>query len=205
MPTEITRRSLLALSGAMLLLSMAGPRAAAAQALGAHQFVQDFANELVNIVNGPEPYAQKKAALGPVIDKYVGVNDVARFCLGRFWRTATPEQQAQYTTLFHHVLLNNISGHLGEFKGVSYRMTDDTQQGSNFLVGTIIDRPNAPAANVQWVVDASSGTPHVVDVIAEGTSMRLTTRDDYQSYLSSHNNDISALLEVLQRKLDSSG
>jgi hypothetical protein len=35
--------------------------------------------------------------------------------------------------------------------------------------------------------------------------MRLTTRDDYQSYLSSHNNDISALLEVLQRKLDSSG
>ncbi len=197
-----TRRAFLALTAATALLAVWGVPHAAAQASAASAFVNSFARSLTAIVNGPQSAAQKKAALGPVIDSNVDVAKIARFCLGRFWATATPAQQAQYTTIFHQVLLNNIRGHLGEYQGVTYAMQGETPQGANTLVGTVINRPNAPPANVQWVVDSASGSPKVVDVVAEGTSLRLTQRSDYASYLSRHGNDISALLTALQQQLD---
>ncbi len=203
---KTTRRHFLILSAAASLLFVAGAATPAfAQASGASTFVRSFADQLVGIVNGPQPAAQKKAALGPVIDRNVDVNRIARFCLGRFWATATPAQQSQYATIFHQVLLNNISGHLGEYTGVSYVMHGESPQGDNTLVGTTITRPNAPTANVQWVVENAGGGLKVVDVVAEGTSLRLTQRSDYASFLSRHNNDIGALLKALQAQLDNAG
>jgi len=203
MPSLPTRRTILLLSAAACALAFTGIGPAFAQAAGADAFIRTFANDLVGIVNGPEPAAQKKAALGPVIDRDVDVAGVARFCLGRFWNVATPAQREAYTTLFHHVLLNQISGHLGDYRGVSYVLTGDTPQGSSTLVGTTITRPNQPAINVQWVVDGSTGAQKVVDVIAEGTSMRITQRSDYASYLGQHGDSIDALIAALRRQLDS--
>jgi phospholipid transport system substrate-binding protein len=199
----LTRRTLLAASAAFAVVALARvPRAlAAASASQASAFVNGFATQLIQIVNGPEPSAQKKAALGPVIDENVDVAKIARFCLGRFWSSASPAQQSEYTQIFHQVLLNSISGHLGDYKGVTYTLTSDRQQGADELVGTIINRPNSPAANVQWVVDSSTGSPKIVDVVAEGTSLRLTQRSDYASYLERHGNDIGALLQALHRQL----
>jgi phospholipid transport system substrate-binding protein len=198
----LTRRDLLAITVAAATLAATGFAPASAQSAGADAFVKQFADSLVAIVNGPEPAAQKKAALTPVIDRYVDVPAVARFSLGRFWATATPAQQQEYVTLFHRVLLNNISGHLGDYRGVSYVTTGDTPQGSNTLVGTQITRPNQPQINVQWVVN---GSPKVIDVIAEGTSMRLTQRSDYASYLGQHGGNIDALLAAMHRQLDNAG
>ena len=89
------------------------------------------------------------------------------------------------------MLLNNISGHLGEYRGVTYSMTGSHAQGDDTLVGTLINRPNAPSANVQWVVRTSGASPKVLDVVAEGTSLRLTQRQDYASYLVHHGEETS--------------
>jgi phospholipid transport system substrate-binding protein len=132
----------------------------------------------------------------------VDVAAIAKFCLGRFWTTATPAQQQDYTRLFHQVLLNNISGHLGEYQGVTFTMTGSHAQGEDTLVGTVINRPNAPAANVQWVVRDGAGAPKVLDLVAEGTSLRLTQRQDYASYLSRHGESIDALIAALKRQLN---
>ena len=202
----LTRRVFLARAGAGVILAALGaPRPAFAQRSAASSFVNQFATELVGIVNGPQDLAAKKAALGPVIDANVDVAKIARFCLGRFWPTATPAQQQQYTAIFHQVLLNSISGNLGKYRGVTFSLQGETPQGTSTLVSTVINRPNAPAANVQWVVDMSSGAPKVVDVVPEGTSLRLTQRSDYASYLSHHGNDISALLSALQQQLNNAG
>jgi phospholipid transport system substrate-binding protein len=205
MHTVMTRRRLLAFTATVTLAAACRIAPANAQASGANAFIKSFADQLVAIVNGPDGTAQKKAALSPVIDSNVDVARIAKFCLGRFWSTATPAQQSEYTTLFHQVLLNEISGHLGDYRGVTYSMTGDTPQGDSTLVGTVFYRPNAPPANAKWVVDTSGGAPKVVDVIAEGTSMRLTNRNDYASYLSQHGNSIDALIEALKKQLAAAG
>ncbi len=173
-----------------------------AQAAGGAPFLKQFADRLVAIVNGPGDTASKRQALQPIIDGDVDVAGIARFCLARFWNTATPDQQGKYVALFHQVLLNNISGHLGEYQGVSYTMNGAHPEGGGDIVATVITRPNNPPANVSWVISTASGSPKIVDVVAEGTSMRLQQRADYTSYLQRHGNSIDALIAAMQRQLN---
>ena len=45
-----------------------------------------------------------------------------------------------------------------------------------------------------------SGGPKIIDVIAEGMSMRLTQRSDYASFLTRNNGNVGALILALQRQ-----
>ena len=198
----LTRRDLLTYSVAATAVFATRPWASAwAQPAGdATGFVVQLGNALVGIVNGPGTYEEKKRRLGPLIEESVDVEGIARFCLGRYWRTATQQQQQQFTQLFHAVLLNNIAGKIGQFQGVTFNPTTTTQQEGNSLVGTVIRRPNQQPNNVQWVVEHAAGKPKIIDVIAEGISLRVTQRSDYAAYISRNNNDVGALINAMRQQ-----
>ena len=197
------------LFGAALGLCLAGfgggARAAGLDAASATGFVQSFASRLVAVVNGPGSDAAKRRTVLPLIDQFVDVNGIGRFCLGRFWRVATAAQQQQYLGLFQNVLNNSISSHLGEYRGVTFQMTQTRQINGDWYVGTTVNRPNSAPADVQWVVAETGGQPRVVDVVAEGTSLRVTQRSDYTSYLVRNNSSIAAFLAALQRQAAQGG
>jgi phospholipid transport system substrate-binding protein len=201
----LTRRRLLACSSLAGLFLAAAPLTASrawAQAGGdATAFVVRLGNALVAIIDGPGSYDDKKARLRPLIDQSVDVDGIARFCLGRFWRTATPAQQGEFSQLFHEVLMNNIFGKIGEFRGVTFAPTTTTQREQDTLVGTTIKRPNQQANNVQWVVNQTAGGQKIVDVVAEGTSLRLTQRSDYAAYLQRNNNNVDALIAAMRQQI----
>jgi phospholipid transport system substrate-binding protein len=200
----LTRRSLLVSSlaaAAVLALSAAMPFARAHAADGAAAFIEQTGKELVAIVNSADPTAQKQAELQKVIDRDVDVNAIAQFCLGRYWRTATPEQRQEYLDLFHRVLLKNITGKLGDYVGVTFTVGRTTPQDSQVEVATVIARPNSAPANVEWIVSNASGSPRIIDVVAEGTSLRLTQRSDYVSYLLHNNNNVNVLLQALKQQV----
>lgn len=194
----LTRRYLLSFATAALLFS---GRHAGAQASDPTSFVINLGNSLVSIVNAPGPYEAKKQRLVPLIESDVDVDGIARFCLGRFTRTASAAQLQEYTRLFHQVLLNNIFGKIGQFQGVTFKPTSTIQSDEGALVGTLIQRPNQQANNVQWVVNSVGGQPKIIDVKAEGTSLRLTQRNDYGSYLSQNGGNLDALISAIKRQL----
>lgn len=198
----LTRRSLgiSALVGGMGLVSGRVAWAQGGQAAQATKFIDDFGRRLVAVVNEGTSAEQKKQQMRPLIEQAVAVDEIGQFVLGRYWRIATPAQQQHFLKLFHEVLISNIGGKLGEFRGVSYQMTQTQQRGSEYFVGTTITRPNQQPNNVQWVVSFASGKPQVVDVVAEGTSLRLTQRSDYASYLARNGNNVEALLTALERQ-----
>lgn len=194
----LTRRNLLLCTAVTGLLLAAGPRAWAQDPTG---FVLKLGSDLVSVIDGPGTYVEKKRQLQPLVERAVDIPGIARFCLGRFWRTATPQQQADYVQLFHSVLLNNIFGKIGQFQGVTFNATTTTQREGDTLVGTSIKRPNQQANNVQWVVASVGGQPKVIDVLAEGTSLRLTQRSDYASYLQRNNDNVGALISAMRQQL----
>ena len=197
----LTRRHLLACTAATGLLLAFAPGAHAQSTADATGFVVRLGNALVAIIDGPGSYEDKKGRLRPLIEQSVDVEGIARFCLGRFWPTATPPQRTEYTRLFHEVLMNNIFGKIGEFRGVTFTPTTTVQRDSDMLVGTSIKRPNQQANNVQWVVNAAGGQPKIVDVVAEGTSLRLTQRSDYAAYLQRNGNNVDALIGAMRQQV----
>lgn len=196
----LTRRIFLTFSIASAALLIAGPLAWA-QAGDATGFVRQLGDELVAVVNGPGSVAEKRRRLDPLIEQSVDIDAIGRFCLGRFWNTASPQQRQEFQRLFHQVMLTNIAGKLGDFQGVRFAMTSTSQREGGTFVGTTISRPNQQPNNVQWVVSNASGQPRIIDVIAEGTSLRLTQRSDYASFLSRNGSNVDALLDAMRRQV----
>lgn len=195
----LTRRTLLIFGAASATLLLAGP-GAWAQAGDATGFVRQLGDELVAVVNGPGSVAEKRRRLDPLVEQSVDIDAIGRFCLGRFWNTATPQQRQEFQRLFHQVLLTNIAGKIGDFQGVRFAMTTTSQRDSGTFVGTTISRPNQQPNNVQWLVSNASGRPRIIDVIAEGTSLRLTQRSDYAAFISRNGNSVDALLDAMRRQ-----
>jgi phospholipid transport system substrate-binding protein len=193
----LTRRHLLLLGTATLATLSAGPRAWAQDATG---FVVNLGNQLAAIVNGPGGYEEKKRRLAPLVEQAVDIDGIAQFCLGIYWRRATPPQQTEFKRLFHAVLLNNIASKLGQFQGVTFRPTTTQQRDGDSLVGTVIQRPNQQPNNVQWVVTSASGQPKIADVVAEGVSLRLTQRNDYSAFLTRNSSNVDALLNAMREQ-----
>jgi phospholipid transport system substrate-binding protein len=200
---QLTRRHWLAgLAMACLLTPESGFAQAATDQ--AQAFIEQTSRALVAVVNGPGGTAEKAASFEKIINTAVDVNTIGRFCLGRFWRTASPDEQKQYIELFHRVLVQNITGKVGEFQGVSIAILRATQREDGIAVSTTVTRPNEGPTKVDWLVSNESGAMRIVDVIAEGTSLRLTQRNDYASYLSRNNNSVTALIEALKKQASAS-
>jgi len=194
-----SRRFLLTVSAAWVALGARGNAQSGDAAAVA--FVQSTGGRLVGVVNGPGSAQQKRQALTQIIDQVVDVDGVAKFCLGRFWRQASAQQQQRYMDLFHQVLVTNITSKLGEYQGVRFTMGRTTPSGDDVAVDTTVLRPNNPPTDVKWIISNSAGTPKIVDVVAEGTSLRLTQRSDYASYLNHNNDNIDALLSAMHNQV----
>jgi len=194
----ITRRLLVA-APALLGIAALAPPARAADPDAAASFVDTMLRELLAIANGSGTLEAKRAALAKVVDARVNVEAVARFCLGRFWRTASAPQQAEFTQLFRRWLIRSVTEKVGEYQGVTYTMGKAARREADVAVATIVNRPGNAPNKVDWVVDAE-GPPRVIDVIAEGTSLRLTQRSDYAAFMSRNGNNVQALIDALKQQ-----
>ncbi len=200
----MNRRDLLTAGVILASLGAAATPAAAQGVEKASAFVQQTGNNLVAIVNGSQAAAEKRRSLAQVLNAAVDVDGIGRFCLGRYWRTATVDQQSRYLTAFHEVLVSNISSKLGEYRGVKVSVLKGREQEDTAIVTTVVERPNNPPTTVDWVIGQPASAPKIVDVLAEGTSLRLTQRQDYAAYLSRNNNDIDALIKAMSQQVGKS-
>jgi phospholipid transport system substrate-binding protein len=199
----LTRRALIPSSLALLAFAAGAspvPQARAQTPEEAVALIKQTADKLIAVINSNAPAAQKQEQLREIIDSAVDVNEVARFCLGRYWRVATPAQRQEYLDLFHRVLVHSITGRIGQYQGVTYSIGRPVPQEGGIVVPTVINRPGQPPANVSWVVSSASGSPKIIDMIAEGTSLRITQRSDYASYIAHNGDSVQALLDAMRRQ-----
>ncbi|BAT18932.1 MlaC/ttg2D family ABC transporter substrate-binding protein [Asaia bogorensis] len=171
-----------------------------AHAEDAQGFVTAFGSKLVGIINSDKGLAEKKAEVLPLLQSNVDIATIGKFCLGRYWRTATPDQQAQYLKLFHQVLVNAVTDKIGDYRGVSFKVTGETNTPNGELVSAQIMRPGQPVADMGLLI-AHDGGMKIVDMIGEGTSLRLTQRQDYSSYLARNGGNVATLISALERQL----
>jgi phospholipid transport system substrate-binding protein len=195
----INRRHILTLTAAASLLPVSVWAQAAADKAAA--FVKSTGDRLVAVVNGAGSTSDKRGQMTQIISTDVDVDGIGRFCLGRYWRLATPEQQKEYLALFHEVLVTNITSKLGEYKGVTFTMGRSRMQDEDAVVSTTVIRPNNPPTAVDWIIADPASSPKIIDVVAEGTSLRLTQRQDYASYLTHNNGSIDALIAAMKTQV----
>ena len=178
------RRQFISLGAGLVLFCGLTPGIGAQAASRAAAFVKNIGDKLVAVINGPGSTQDKRRVLTQIIDSAVDVDGVAQFCLGRFWRQASPQQQQRFVMLFHQVLVSNIMAKLGEYQGVKFTVGRSRRQDEDEIVSSVVERPNNPPTDVDWAISGPDSNPKIMDVIAAGTSFRLTQRSDYASFLA---------------------
>ena len=103
--------------------------------------------------------------------------------------------------LFPDFLVTKIADHLGEYQGVRVAMGLARTSEDTEIVITTVERPNNSASRVDWVVGTTTGAPKIIDLLADGTSLRLTQSADLTSYLSRHQYNIHELIEGMRQQI----
>lgn len=200
----IFRRFILgAVASAPFFIVLTGvAQAAPVSPAAAKAFITQAGNKLVTIVNGNESSSQQAEDLRQLVNQVVDVNQVADYVLGRYNDIATPAQKDQFHTLFRQLLSYNITYQIKAYKGVSFVVDGTTPQGDDIVVNTTISAPGKTPASIGWVVENQDGQMKVIDVIAAGTSLRITTRNDYAGVIADNGGQVSALLTAMQNQIN---
>lgn len=186
----------------MLALFLAFP-AAAQDVSAAAPFIERTGRELGALIAAHPDPAKRRVQLAPFLDRVVDQDSLARFCLGRYWPQATPAQQAEYLQLFRAMLAANVAERLASAtSGLAQVQTGRPErQGDEIVVPTTVTRPNNKPNRIVWVVVPSGDTFRLVDVVAEGMSLRITQRSDYMSFLQRNGGAVETLLAALRQQV----
>jgi phospholipid transport system substrate-binding protein len=180
-------------AAAFAVVSAKAAQPAARDADLAIDLVERTGTQLIAIAASDDSAREKRRRLAEIVDSSIDIDDIGRFCLGRFWSSATLGQQALFLAQFRELLITKLAAYLPVYRNVTHIVGSASPVKNMQIVAGIVLRHDHSVMLVNWVVGNSAGGPRIVDVQAEGTSLRVTQRDDFISFLSHHDNSIDQL------------
>ena len=200
LPFLLSRRALL---GSLAGLAIQPAQAQQMDIARASTFVNKAGQDLVNAINDQRlNQTQRRDRVAGILRSAIDIEGTGRFILGRYVRQASPAELQEYLKLFDEIIIRNLSARFGEYRGVKFSLGRSQQRTEeDALVSTLVERPNTPAFTLDWRVAEINGQPKVVDVIAEGTSLRLTTRSEYAAVIQRNGGRIAALLDAMRGQI----
>lgn len=189
---------------AATLLAFAVPGASSAAAGPALDLIQRLADEAEPVVNDDALDAKERAAkIEAILSGVLDRQQMAQTILGRHWRRATPEQQAELGGLLESYLIESYASRVDSFDGViDFAVDGETVLGQRTLVETRILRPNQPPVAVSWQVETIDGAQVVTDILVEGVSLVVSQQADFASVIRNQGG-LDGLIDLLRKRVGS--
>ncbi len=173
----------------------------------ASNFISDLADRVITIVKSQNiSDTDKENQLNNIFLQAVDTKWIARFALGRYWRSITPMQQTNFLKLYSDYLIGIYVPNFRKYTGNVIKVTGVTQVNQEeYLVQTVITDPtNTSEIAINYRVLQQDGFEKFVifDIIAEGVSLITTQRAEINSVMADGGYDM--LVSKLTQKTSSS-
>ena len=155
------------------------------------------------IVNSTGSVEEKNAVFKKLFTENLDLDFIGKYVLGRYWRTATPQQKKEFINLYKEFNVKTWSKRFDEFKGKSF-VFEGTTPSSNknqIFVNTSVPMPEGEPISVKWRVYERKGELKVIDIIIENVSLAQTARNEYTSFIAKSPDGIDGLLNNLRNKV----
>lgn len=170
----------------------------------ADAFVQKVTNEgIEDIINASVPQKVKDERFEKLFNSALDLDFIGQFVLGRYWKTATPEQRKAFIKVYRELNIKTWSARFDEFKGKNFKFVGSTPSNSKnqvFINSTVAMGEGEPA-KVVWRVKQNGSTFKIVDIIIENVSLAITARNEYSAFIKNNAGGIDALIADLQKKV----
>jgi phospholipid transport system substrate-binding protein len=204
----IGRRGLLGLAIPALLLATSWRTASADPTPGADAIapVESLDAALLAAMKAGRstPFAQRYAALAPVIEQTFDLNAVLADSIGLSWSTMPSDQQAQLLAAFRRYTVASYTANFDNYTGQMFQLAPEIRSLGNgeVVVQTEIDAADGSSNKLDYVMRNNSSGWKAVDVLADGSISRVAVqRSDFRHLLNS--GGAPALLAGLQSKVAS--
>jgi phospholipid transport system substrate-binding protein len=147
-------------------------------------------------------YRREPAKVGQLVDKYLlphwDTEYSARLVLGKYWRTATPEQRQRFIDAFYHSLLSNYGAALAEFTADRLKIyPSNVEQGKSIAtVRTEVKRDNGDRVSVNYYMHMTPQGWKAWDVVIDGISYVNSYRTDFGAQIEQQG--IDAVIQRLE-------
>jgi phospholipid transport system substrate-binding protein len=199
----IARRGALGLLAAAAGVAALGIAPASAAPNGFEAFVQANVQKGLAILNNKNLSAdQKRTQFQNFILTLTDMKRIARFVLGSYRRTATPQEIDAFTGAFQSYAVAVYQFYFAKYSGQTLKVTGSVPKSDDDVVVTtqLID-PNDHSGNQPLEVDfrvlREGGNYVVVDFSVGGIFLMITQQATFNSYLGQNNGSIPALVKHL--------
>lgn len=168
----------------------------------AADFVIDLSNQGIAIVSDKaSTEAERAPKFKTLFDRAFDVPAIGKFVLGRYWRTATDTQKAEFLKLFEQMVVQTYTNRFSEYSGEKFQLLGARPDQNSALVSTNVLRPTGgEPIKVEWRVLSEPEGYKVVDVIVEGVSMSVTQQQDFGSLIQRSGDGVDGLIRELKER-----
>lgn len=194
----------LGLGLALLVVSaMAAVQAVPADPAG---FINDLGRQAIGILQSQPETAGRKAAFSKLFVQDFDVPAIGKFVLGRYWRTATPKQQADYLNVFGQYVVAVYADRFSTYSGEQFTVTGSRQVDTvtSTVSSQIIRTNGGPPIKIDWQVAREGDGYKITNVMVENLSMAITQREEFASVIEQNGGNVDALISLLKQKVESS-
>lgn len=198
MPRSFQVLFILMTCGAVLA---AAPLPAAATPQEASAFVSGVGNQALSIMSAKgSPQAQKLQKIEDLFIKNVDIDWVAKFVLGKYWRTASEEQKKRYLSNYQTFLIKHYTSRFVEYSNESFKITGAHagDAPNEYQLTMELIRPGKENVIVEYRVRQSGAQFKIFDIIVEGVSLITTQRSEFASVID--RNGLDYLVDQLEKK-----
>jgi phospholipid transport system substrate-binding protein len=195
------RRSLLAIT---FVLVTTAPVAAAPPPVNpadAVAFMNRLWNRAVEVLNNKADPGIREARFRELFHSDFDCAGIARFVLGRYWRTASEEEQQEFVKLFEDYVVFVYTARLANFGGETMKVRGSRSDGDGVIVSTDVASPGgASPLKIDWRLVKDNGAYKINDVIVEGVSMAVTQRSEFASIVQRNGGHVRGLIAMMREK-----
>lgn len=175
-----------------------------AAGIAADEFIASLGNRVIGVVTDSRAdQAAREQFYRDMFRSAFAMEEIARFVLGRHWRSATSDQKERFVRAVEDYAVKVYGSRFSQYSGERFIVRDSRPMGDHGdqVVSTLIERPgNGPPVRLDWRVREHGAGWRIVDVLVEGVSMTITQRQEYGSVLQQSNGNLDVLIEKIRAK-----
>ena len=168
---------------------------------GAIAFMNQLWDRAVELLDNKADPAVRQARFRQLFhDEFHGAG-IARFVLGRYWRSAGEDERQEFLKLFEDYVALVYTARVANFGGQTFKVRGTRSDGDGVIVSTDVISPGSTSPlRIDWRLVADNGRYKVDDVIVEGVSMAVTQRSEFASIIQRNGGQLAGLITIMREK-----
>ena len=165
-------------------------------------FVQSTVNRASKLLSEDISKDEKIKKLKSIAKETVDIKGIGFYTLGVKRKSLNDEEKKKYSQLFEEYFLKSFSSRLAEYTNPEIDVMNKEKLNDNYtIVNSVLKATNErPEINIDWrIYTKNPDNPLIRDLIIEGLSLARTQKEEFSSVLSSNNDNIESLFEVLEK------